>query len=228
MSGQTVFKGLIGLDDWIWWIIVGGVALLLLVLILCFCVCLRRARAKGRREAEEAMREQRETEARERMLAEAQYQRQQRETQQRIQDEQLQQKMSMQMNGNWQQPSTYNAATYSRTTEPNNGLFRAPSAGLHGFVLPAEESPYSSMRSPHNTRQDSYASVDRGVNNVSMMSGDIAYSVNGTYLTDRTRDDMYSHGEKPRRSSDNSDFELDVDDDSTPAQRIPSHRSIEF
>ncbi|KDO20908.1 hypothetical protein SPRG_14139 [Saprolegnia parasitica CBS 223.65] len=237
-GGQTIFKGLLGLDDWIWWIIIGGVAFFLILLVVCFCICMRRARAKGRRDAEEAMQEQRETEARDRMLEEAQIARQQREQAQRLQDEQFQHKLSMSTTSSsaWQQPNPYNASTYGRTSEP--GLYRPPSAGPHGFVLHDAEAPYASLQSPNHTtghgrmpnpRDDSYASTAGRPLNDSTMSADIVdYSVQGTYLSPRSKQKLYSdldRRQSPHRKSDATDFELDVDH---PAERVPSHRSIEF
>ncbi|OQS01563.1 hypothetical protein ACHHYP_00592 [Achlya hypogyna] len=240
-GGETIFKGLLGLEDWIWWIIIGGTAFLLLIIAVCFCVCMRRARAKGRREAEEAMQEQRDAEARDRMLEEAQVQRRQREEAQRAQEEQFQHKLSMSSSSTWQQPNPYNATTYGRTSEP--GLYRPPSAGPQGFVLnghEADHTPYTNLQSPAHTQQqpyragnrrdDSYASSAGRPMNDSTMSADIIdYSIQGTYLSPRSKAALYNdldHRRSPHgRKSDTSDFELDVDH---PAERVPSHRSIEF
>ncbi|KAF1332801.1 hypothetical protein FI667_g3188, partial [Globisporangium splendens] len=51
MSGQDVFKGALGWDDWVWWSIIGGVGLFILLTLLCCCVCVQRAKRKGRAEA---------------------------------------------------------------------------------------------------------------------------------------------------------------------------------
>ncbi|CAI5739008.1 unnamed protein product [Peronospora destructor] len=50
-SGQSMFKGAFGLDDWVWLLTIGGVALLLLLLLVCCCVCMQRAKRKGHEEA---------------------------------------------------------------------------------------------------------------------------------------------------------------------------------
>lgn len=65
MAGQDVFKGALGLDDWVWWSIIGGVALLVLLLLVCCCVCVQRAKRKGHEEAlATVQRRQREAEQR--------------------------------------------------------------------------------------------------------------------------------------------------------------------
>uniref|UniRef100_K3WD39 Uncharacterized protein n=1 Tax=Globisporangium ultimum (strain ATCC 200006 / CBS 805.95 / DAOM BR144) TaxID=431595 RepID=K3WD39_GLOUD len=51
MSGQDVFKGALGWDDWVWWSIIGGVGLFILLTLLCCCVCVQRAKRKGKAEA---------------------------------------------------------------------------------------------------------------------------------------------------------------------------------
>lgn len=51
MAGQSVFKGALGWDDWIWWTAIGGLALFLFLMLLCCCVCVQRAKRKGRQEA---------------------------------------------------------------------------------------------------------------------------------------------------------------------------------
>ncbi|GLD92246.1 hypothetical protein PINS_up000779 [Pythium insidiosum] len=51
MSSQQVFKGALGWDDWVWWAVLGGVALFLLMVLLCCVVCVQRAKRKGREEA---------------------------------------------------------------------------------------------------------------------------------------------------------------------------------
>ncbi|OWY97036.1 hypothetical protein PHMEG_00032528 [Phytophthora megakarya] len=50
-SGQSVFKGALGWDDWIWWVAIGCVALLILLLLVCCCVCMQRAKRKGHEQA---------------------------------------------------------------------------------------------------------------------------------------------------------------------------------
>ncbi|KAF4043273.1 hypothetical protein GN244_ATG04310 [Phytophthora infestans] len=74
-SGQSVFKGALGWDDWIWWVAIGCVALLILLLLVCCCVCMQRAKRKGHEEAIAAVQaHQRLTQERERAEHE-QYQR---------------------------------------------------------------------------------------------------------------------------------------------------------
>lgn len=51
MSGQDVFKGALGWDDWIWWTGIGAVGLFFFLTLLCCCVCMQRAKRKGRQEA---------------------------------------------------------------------------------------------------------------------------------------------------------------------------------
>jgi hypothetical protein len=61
MAKDSIFKGALGWDDWIWWCAIGGAGLLFLLLILCAVVCSQRAKRKGRQEAvEEMQRRQRE------------------------------------------------------------------------------------------------------------------------------------------------------------------------
>ncbi|RLN47811.1 hypothetical protein BBJ29_007615 [Phytophthora kernoviae] len=50
-SGQSVFKGALGWDDWIWWVVIGAIALIILLLLVCCCVCMQRAKRKGHEEA---------------------------------------------------------------------------------------------------------------------------------------------------------------------------------
>ncbi|KAL7691802.1 hypothetical protein Plhal304r1_c008g0032221 [Plasmopara halstedii] len=66
MNGQSMFKGAFGWDDWLWWIVLGSVALLVLLLLVCCCVCMQRAKRKGREEALASVQNhQRRTQARE-------------------------------------------------------------------------------------------------------------------------------------------------------------------
>ncbi|KAE9333099.1 hypothetical protein PR003_g14196 [Phytophthora rubi] len=84
-SGQSVFKGALGWDDWIWWVAIGCVALLILLLLVCCCVCMQRAKRKGHEEALAAVQaRQRLTQERER----AEQQQQQQQQQQRLQQAQ--------------------------------------------------------------------------------------------------------------------------------------------
>ncbi|EGZ19393.1 hypothetical protein PHYSODRAFT_558145 [Phytophthora sojae] len=84
-SGQSVFKGALGWDDWIWWVAIGCVALLILLLLVCCCVCMQRAKRKGHEEAIAAVQaRQRLTQERER----AEQQQQQQQQQQRLQQAQ--------------------------------------------------------------------------------------------------------------------------------------------
>ncbi|KAG2984851.1 hypothetical protein PC118_g8655 [Phytophthora cactorum] len=72
-SGQSVFKGALGWDDWIWWVAIGCVALLILLLLVCCCVCMQRAKRKGHEEALAAVQaHQRLTQERERAEQEQQ------------------------------------------------------------------------------------------------------------------------------------------------------------
>ncbi|ETI32584.1 hypothetical protein L917_19774 [Phytophthora nicotianae] len=72
-SGQSVFKGALGWDDWIWWVAIGCVALLILLLLVCCCVCMQRAKRKGHEEAIAAVQaRQRLTQERERAEQEQQ------------------------------------------------------------------------------------------------------------------------------------------------------------
>ncbi|KAG7397623.1 hypothetical protein PHYBOEH_000444 [Phytophthora boehmeriae] len=74
-SGQSVFKGALGWDDWIWWVAIGAVALLILLLLVCCCVCMQRAKRKGHEEALAAV------QARQRLTQEREVQEQQQQQQ---------------------------------------------------------------------------------------------------------------------------------------------------
>ena len=51
MASTDIFNDALGLDDWIWFIIIGVVGLFVLLLLICCCICVKRAKRKGREEA---------------------------------------------------------------------------------------------------------------------------------------------------------------------------------
>ncbi|KAG6615381.1 Shisa family [Phytophthora cinnamomi] len=90
-SGQSVFKGALGWDDWIWWVAIGCVALLILLLLVCCCVCMQRAKRKGHEEALASV------QARQRLT-------QERERAEHLQQQQQQQAQRLQAQNGYQPP----------------------------------------------------------------------------------------------------------------------------
>ncbi|GMF53427.1 unnamed protein product [Phytophthora fragariaefolia] len=133
-SGQSVFKGALGWDDWIWWVAIGCVALLILLLLVCCCVCMQRAKRKGHEEALAAVRDR------------------QRLTQERELAEQQQQQQRLQHARDGYQPAGYAyskqvtavpLAPSRKTVGPQvaaNG-YRANASQLHAEQFPKAEPP---------------------------------------------------------------------------------------
>ncbi|KAF0733923.1 hypothetical protein Ae201684_009480 [Aphanomyces euteiches] len=247
---RNVFKGFAGLDDWVWWVIIGGGAFVILVVAVCIVICIKRAKAKAREEALQAMEEQRDADNHARMLADAQKQRRDREAQQ------LQQL----------QRGSLGSSTGDSSPPKRPSYYRRPSQGRASYLTSASgrpvlntsaidgETPYVSVQSPvgsaappssvadriealktrNSLGDSSYQQArDTTLTGYSMdIDGDYESTIGGsTFISPRTKASMYMEVDAAKRNtvlrqSDASDFELDVD--GVPRERVSSHRSIEF
>lgn len=134
-GGQSVFKGALGWDDWIWWVAIGAVALIILLLLVCCCVCMQRAKRKGHEEAIAAV------QARQRLA-------QEREQAEQLQQQQLYQQAqyasNANPNGGYQPPSYgYSKPVAVPLAPPPNRKNLGPQVAANGYASSEGSDPNS-------------------------------------------------------------------------------------
>lgn len=141
-ADEDTFNGALGWADWIWWSIIGGVALLLILLLLCCCVCVKRAKRKGRQEAMAAV-QARERELQERQQAQMRY-------------AQAQQARFPAQNQN-QQQTTFNYSKENKPYVPPPPKVQGPQVSANGYALPQQYAPQHQQQQQYAQPSQQYA-----------------------------------------------------------------------